>query len=88
MEEEENLAGKTKRGKTKASTPVERKCLRTKNSVGLMGHSSQAPKLGVSVDRAQTVTADSSTQGSPSMASIHVSLHTHLGTLGHKLKMQ
>lgn len=67
------------RGKTKASTPVGRKYLRTKNSVGVMGHSSQAPRLGVSVDRAQAVTADAGTQESPSMASMHVSLHTHFG---------
>lgn len=40
------------RGKTKASTPPGRKYLRTKNNIGMMGNSSQAPRLGISVDRA------------------------------------
>lgn len=65
------------RGKTKASTPVGRKCLKTKNSIGLMGQSCQAPRLGVPVDRAQTVTADSSTQAGLTLHGFHSRFSSH-----------
>lgn len=49
-EEKKKLAGEKK---TKAKAPEGKKCLRVKNGTEVMGHSSQDPRLAVSVDRAR-----------------------------------